>query len=107
MDDLSIEGPVREVRPDNEGCVGDVGGGGVSQGPLVPVDHLRPVLERVVGDEEPLLPPGAVGGGLEGVSENLGFEEGSGSWAVEKSEWFIARAVLVHCRLIVGRDGLG
>ena len=107
MNDLPIERPVREVGPRDKRGMGDVGGGRISQRPPVAVDKLLPAREDTVRDEEPLLPAGSVLVDLEGVNANLGLEEGSRGWAVEERDGVIARTVLVHDRLIEGRDAFG
>ena len=100
VNDLPIESPVREIRPGDEGRVRDVGGGGVSQSPLVAVGEVGPVGESTVVDEEPFFPAGAVVSDLERVDANLGFEEGSGSEAVGKRDGVVARTVLVDGRVM-------
>lgn len=63
--DLAAECSIRRVRPSNERVMrnvggGRVGGGRVSQPPLVVVNELRSICETVLRDEEPLLPTGVV-----------------------------------------------
>ena len=76
MDDLAIECSVREIRDSDEGGVGDIGGGRVSQGPLVAVGECRVIWKMIVGEEEPFFPSGAVLVVVGGVDADLGFEGG-------------------------------
>lgn len=107
MNDLPIEGPIRERSPDDKGGMGDVGGGRVSQSPFVAVHEIRAVRKEIVRDEEPFFPAGAVLGDLERVNADLGLEEWSGSWAAGEGDGVIARAVHVHCRFGVRRGAFG
>lgn len=74
-DNLEIERSVREIHPGRKRVVGNVGGGWLSQRPLVAVNKLRPIRKAVVRDDSPFLQTGTVLANIEGVDANLGLEE--------------------------------
>ena len=72
--ELVIERSVREVRPGRECVLGNVGGGRISQSPLVAVVEHRPVWLNIMREEDPFLPAGTVLVDLERADANLGGE---------------------------------
>ena len=89
MHDLVKECSVREERPADKRMLRNVGGGGVSQSPLVAIDELGAIRETIMGEEGPFFPTGA-------VLVDLGSEEGAGSRAMGKWDRVVARTVAVY-----------
>ena len=96
MDDLTVERSVREMRPSSERVMRNVGGGRVSQRPLVAVDEFRSICKAIMGEEDPFFPTGTVFVDPDRVDAYLGLEEGTRVWATGKRDKVVARTVAVH-----------
>ena len=96
MDSLTIERSIREVGPNDELIIGNVGGSRVSQSPLAAVNDLRSIWKTSMPEEEPFFPTGSVLVDIERIDADLGLEEGGGRGAVGEGKMVVARAVVVH-----------
>jgi hypothetical protein len=86
-----------ETRPGSERAIRKVGGGRVSEPPLVAVNEPRPVREMVLGGEEALFQTGVVVD-PERVDADLGLEERGGRHVVGERgrERAVTRTVIAH-----------
>jgi len=104
---LAIEGSVREIRPSNNGLMGNIARSRVSQSELVAVHELLPGLKTVMSNEEPFLPTGTVLVDVERVDADLGLVVRGGFHVVGRRLSEVTRAVVVHRGLGERRLGFG